>query len=247
MTMSFTARLIVAVTAYALGACESGSKPKKLEVAPLKCDIDIDHPGPLRRGGLARIEIQGAGVALKAQKVPAWCGPLFNEDVRDLHVKAGDGLLFETCLPQGIVQVSAYDKPGSGKQDLHSARQAAGVELLFNQNGGPSFSSRGQASDSIVLSADLWKANAKLALIDVATGAKVDATVEFDCTGRETGAPLERAVANIADAGAAAAVPGAGSNRTRAPAPMDGQGAFEQASSAAKSKAALRTGPTKTP
>jgi hypothetical protein len=202
MTMRLAISLLMSAGALNLGACDdAGSKvANKKHVPPLKCSIDTSNPGPLRRGGVANVEISGRGVSIKATKVNAWCGPLFNYDVAALNVKAGEGLLFETCLPDGIIQLSAYARPKGGEQSLHSTDQAAGVELLFNENGGPTYSSHGKWGDNIVLSPDLWKADAKVVLYDVATGAKLDAVVRFDCSGFKTGV-RKPPVATRTDAG----------------------------------------------
>ncbi len=195
---------LLVCAAFVLAGCDTKRKSApKIAVAPLKCTIDPNNPGPLRRGGRANIEIEGHGVEIKASKVNAWCGPLFNTDVPALNIKAGQGLLFEACLPDGMVQVSAFDRPKPGTQDLHSADQALGVEVLFNQNGGPSYSSRGAEDDRVVLSNNLWKASAEVELRDIATGAKIEAKLSFDCNGFKTGAPL--APRTLQDAGVAAA------------------------------------------
>lgn len=190
MTRSVPACLLLSVAACCLFACESkpAPKPKKIDVPPLKCSIDPKNPGPLRRGGIARVKLDGHGVAIDVDKANAWCGPLFNTDVPALNIKAGEGVLFETCLPDGMLQLSAYDRPKGGKQEMHSAGRPGGVELLFNQNGGPSYSSHGEGDDSIVFSPDLWQAEARVLLRDVGTNAKLVATVTFDCRGYKTGA-----------------------------------------------------------
>lgn len=194
MTSYSAVYLCASLGALALASCESRQAekepaPKKIEIAPLRCDIDINRPGPLRRGGHASIKLEGNGVSISVEKTNAWCGPLFNTDVPALDVKAGQGVLFETCLPEGTLQLSGYQRPESGKQELHSGNQTAGIELLFNENGGPSYSSRGEADDSIVFSADLWQAEARVLLRDVRTNARLVATVAFDCRGQKTGAP----------------------------------------------------------
>lgn len=186
---------VLCVGAWALCACNpskpeqatsTGSpapapKPLKLPVAKAAiCKLNPLQPGPLRRGGIAHVRLSGDGVELNLRDVPALCGPLFNTDVTALGVHAGDGVLFETCIPEGIVQISSWTRT-PGKQSVHGNADAGGTEVLFNRNEGATYTTRGEASDSLVLSDDLWKAEATLALYSVASNNALRAQITFDC------------------------------------------------------------------
>jgi hypothetical protein len=145
-----------------------------------KCNLNTKNPGPMVRGGHADVHIEGPHVSIEAKHVPALCGPVYNYDVPKLNAKAGDGLMLETCLPEGTVQLLSYTRI-PGKQPLHSATDQGGTEVTFNKNQGATYSSRGLPSDNIVLSADMWRADVDVELQDVMGNDKLRAKMTFAC------------------------------------------------------------------
>ncbi len=154
--------------------------PPKLTAGSAVCAIDVLHPGLMRRGGKARVQLSGDGLSIDEKDLPALCGPMYNEDVRVLEAKAGDGLLFETCLPAGTLQISAWSR-SSGNQVGHGPKEAGGTEVLFNLNKGASYSSQADATDSIVFTDDYWKATADVALHSVSGKGAMRAKITFEC------------------------------------------------------------------
>ncbi len=135
----------------------------------------------MRRGGVASVRIEGAGIDLDAKDAPAICGALYNADVKALNVKAGEGLLFETCLPEGTLQINADDrKPGA--QALRSPRSPRGASVLFNQTAGLRFVMPSARENRIVVSPDLFKAEAQVTLRNVVGAEQVKVTLTIDCT-----------------------------------------------------------------
>lgn len=176
----------------ALGSCETRTTatapaPKPAPSTPpppppgsAVCNIDVMKPGRLRRGGTANVQLTGKGIGIDAHNVPALCGPLFDIDVPALNVQAGDGLFFETCLPEGTLQIMAANRV-AGRQSVHGVAQSAGTEVAFNQNKAGTYTTRSEPSDSIVFSDDLWKADVEVTLHSVAENAPLRAKVSFDC------------------------------------------------------------------
>lgn len=163
-------------TPVAIGAAAPAQPPI---AAP--CELNAEQPGPLRRAGRARVKLSGAGLTVDAE-VPAICGPLFNRDVEALAVKAGEGLLYETCLPEGAVQLISRQR-NAGTQQLHGgATQPAAMDVSFNRTAGATYSSRGLATDRVTLSEDFWKADAELVLRDVEEKGELRASLAFDCS-----------------------------------------------------------------
>jgi hypothetical protein len=155
--------------------------PAKIPIGEGSCKLDTVRAGPLRRVGRAQVELSGDGTAIHATDVKALCGPMFNTDVPALGITAGQGLLFEVCLPEGNVQLSAEQR-APGKHSLRPGAESGGVELIFNRNGGASYSTRAAGNDSVTFSEDLWKAEAQVVLTDVAERGSLQAKVRFDCT-----------------------------------------------------------------
>ncbi len=154
--------------------------PPKLTAGSAVCKLNPVRPGPLRRGGKARVKLVGAGIDFDLTDLPALCGPLFNRDVSAIDVHAGDGTLFETCAPQGTLQISSWGRT-VGQQVPHGPKQGAGTEVLFNLNKGTTYSSRGDVTDRIVFSDDLWHADATVSLYSVNGPGQLRAEVSFDC------------------------------------------------------------------
>jgi hypothetical protein len=185
MTKSLRTALLIGVGSLSCLACEpdkDGKPPPVISMGPgaAKCNLNTKNPGPLVRGGTARVKVDGPSISIDAKNVPALCGPIYNMDVPKLNAKAGDGLLLETCLPEGTIQVTSYTRT-PGKQPLHGNSEQAGTEVLFNRNEATSYSSRGIPSDSVVLSPDMWKAEIKVELQDVMGSEKLEAEITFDC------------------------------------------------------------------
>ena len=85
-----------------------------------KCDLKPEFAGPLRRAGKASVELAGTGGQLVLKDVPALCGPMYDRDSQVLQVRAGEGLLFEVCVDDGLVQVSSFVREAGARQ-LRSA------------------------------------------------------------------------------------------------------------------------------
>jgi len=154
--------------------------PPKLKPGSAVCAIDPLQPGFMRRSGKAQVQLIGDGLNIDLHDVVALCGPMFNRDIRVLEVKAGDGLLFETCLPQGTLQIASWSR-AAGKQVGHGPTEVGGTEVLFNLNKGASYSSQADATDSIVFSDDFWKASAEVALHSVGGKGALRAKIAFEC------------------------------------------------------------------
>lgn len=145
------------------------------------CTLDVTEPGPMRRAGRVRVNLAGGDVTIDTE-VPALCGPLFNRDVAALGIKAGDGLLFEACVPEGYLQLTSRER-AAGVQRLHHGEVQAGtMDVSFNRVGGTTYSSRGLATDRVTLSDDFWKAEAELVLRDVDEAGELRARIGFDCS-----------------------------------------------------------------
>lgn len=158
---------------------------------PIKCDLDPKQPGPMMRGGRARVQITGPGVAIDQSGVPAICGPLYNVNASSLGVKAGDGLLFRTCLPEGLVELSS-DARVAGKQPVHAGRVPRGTDVIFAKHLGSSFSTAGVVSDEIVIADGLARAEANVELREIEGEGMLRAKVVYDCSVDE-GAAAEPA------------------------------------------------------
>jgi hypothetical protein len=193
------------LTAFALG-CTIEPKSDKPSASPggakaaepvtpappvvVPCVLETTQPGPMRRSGRARIKLAGSALAVDTD-VPALCGPLFNRDVDALAVKAGEGLLYEACVPEGYVQLTSRSRT-RGAQLLHKGGSEAGaMDVSFNRVGGATYSSHGQPGDRVTLSDDFWKAEAELVLRDVDESGELRASIAFDCSA----APAEPATA----------------------------------------------------
>jgi hypothetical protein len=107
---------------------------------------------------------------------------MFNIDAPKMGIKAGDGFLFETCLPEGSVQVSSLERREGGQQALHGSGEPDSVEVLFNFAGNGVYSSHGHAQDRLAYSDDLWKLDATVRLHETATDAVLEARIAFDCS-----------------------------------------------------------------
>ena len=146
------------------------------------CGPDFTVPGVMQRAGRARVTLKGPGVSIDVVGAPAICGPLYNTDVTTLGVHAGDGLQFEACVPQGILQISSESRE-PGAQPVHTGHQPSGAETIFELRGGTTYSAQGAPSDRIVFGPDLWKAEAALVLHQVDGDGTLEATVSIDCAG----------------------------------------------------------------
>ena len=177
--MAFTVALAWAACS-APGKTEKG-KDEARDPIVMPCEIDARDPGPMRKGGLAKVKIQGKGLALDTRDVPAICGPMFNVDAPKLGIVAGTGLFFETCVPHGSIQLSSFERV-PGEQVLHTAQEGGGAEVSFNRVADSTYSSRGVQGDSIWFSPDFMRAKAKVKLHDVRSEQTFDAEIELDCT-----------------------------------------------------------------
>ena len=147
----------------------------------MQCTIDPKNPGVMQRGGRARVRIEGSGVSIDASNVPALCGPLYNRSVTTLGVHAGDGLLFQTCLADGFIELSS-DARTVGAQAVHNGRVERGTDVIFAKHLGSSYSTAGGSQDRIEVSADFSKAEASVELHGIEGEGVLRATITYDCT-----------------------------------------------------------------
>jgi hypothetical protein len=177
------ALVLVACGGAVLVGCKTQPKAQKSEKAlgpgSARCAIDPARPGPLRRGGRAQVQLRGGALAIDLKDVPALCGPMFNTDVSVLDIVAGQGLQYETCLPNGTLQITAWERK-AGPQELHKG--TGGAEVLFNMNRGATYTSQGAPEDSVVVSDDFWRVEAKVTLKEVVGTHTVKGNIVFDCT-----------------------------------------------------------------
>jgi hypothetical protein len=156
----------------------------KLDLPPLRpperCNLEVELAGPLRRAGLAQVALEGSGGKILGKDAPALCGPMFNKDSPQMGIVAGTGVLFEACLPQGLLQVSSFERT-AGEQPLRSLTQAAGAEVAFNMFEGGTFSSRGMAGDRVAFGADFWSAEVAVTLKNERDTEELQGTVRFAC------------------------------------------------------------------
>lgn len=149
--------------------------------AAAPCGRDFTEPALMQRAGRAHIELKGAGLSIDVVDAPAICGPLYNADVNALGVHAGDGLQFEACVPDGILQIASEGR-SAGAQRVHTGQQPSGAEITFEARTGETYSAHGAATDSLVFGADLWQATSTLVLHAVDGDGEVTANVTIDCT-----------------------------------------------------------------
>jgi hypothetical protein len=155
--------------------------PKAAPPPPVPCVLDVSTPGPMRRAGRAHVRLAGQGLAVDTE-VAGLCGPLFNRDVDALGVKAGEGLLFEACVPEGYVQLTSRERAAGAQHMHHGALQTGTMDVSFNRVGGATYSSHGLPNDRVTLSADFWKAEAELVLRDLDVSSELKASIRFDCS-----------------------------------------------------------------
>jgi hypothetical protein len=155
--------------------------PPPTPTGPIVCTLDPKDPGPMMRGGRAHVKIYGKGTAIDVRDVPAICGPLYNVNASSLGVVAGDGLLFRTCLPEGLIELSA-DARVAGKQVVHTGLVKRGTDMIFAKHLGSSYSTAGAAGDEIVVSPDFWKVEARVELREIEGDGVLRASVTYDCS-----------------------------------------------------------------
>jgi hypothetical protein len=106
---------------------------------------------PHRKAGIAEVKVTGTRVV--QGRFPAICGAYFVLDAGAMG-KAGDGMVFETCLPGiGKLQVSG----GAGKR---KAGPVADFGLIVNTDTSSLMGSAGGAN-KVVLGPDLFSATVK--------------------------------------------------------------------------------------
>lgn len=138
---------------------------------------------PHRHAGKARIRIEGAGLSAEGEAQPAVCGAYWalDQDVLGKPVKAGEGMLFETCLPEGLFQVSSDDE-AVGKRNLATREPEARARALFNPKAGGSFAfMRPAKNDEIVIDEGRRSAHGRLTLSNFAGGGDLRVEFTFDC------------------------------------------------------------------
>lgn len=160
-------------------AAEQKPLPPLGEAQP--CALEPERAGPLRRAGTADIELSGSGGTLSVKGARALCGPMYDRDSDVLQVKAGDGLLFEVCVPEGLVSVSSF-KRATGKQPIRDLDQPDGAEASFQRFKGATFSSRGgDPTDNITFGDDFWSATAKVHMKSESDQEEMSGTIRFAC------------------------------------------------------------------
>jgi hypothetical protein len=118
--------------------------------AAAECALSGALP-PHRKAGTAEVKVTGSRTAQGS--FPAICGAYFVLDAGAMG-KAGDGMVFETCLPGiGKLQVSG----GTGRR---KAGPVADFGLIVNTDTSSLMGSAGGAN-KVVLGADLFSATVK--------------------------------------------------------------------------------------
>jgi hypothetical protein len=163
-------------------AADAGAGTYKAPVAQAtKCKLEPELAGPLRRAGTADIELSGSGGELRVKGAPALCGPMYDRDSDVLQVKAGEGLLFEVCLSEGLVSITSL-KRVAGPQPIRSLEHPDGAEASFQRFKGATFSTRGDVpDDAITFGADFWSATAKVHLKSESDLEELGGTISFAC------------------------------------------------------------------
>jgi hypothetical protein len=131
---------------------------------------------PLRRGGTAAVKVSGSKVAQGSY--PAACGAYFVSDVPKV-AKAGDGLVFQTCIP------------GLGMLQVNGTRRKAGLSddagLVLNADGA-SYLGSADKENRVTVGADLFSATVTATLRPVrrpkrgAPPDEIHVEARFDCS-----------------------------------------------------------------
>ena len=167
--------------AAASGASKPAATPETAPPVSVPCVLDVAQPGPMRRSGRVKVKRAGPGLSVDTE-VPALCGPLFNRDVDALRVKAGEGLLFEACVPEGYLQLTSRERAAGAQHLHHGEEQAGSMDVSFNRVGGATYSARALPTDRITLSDDFWKADVEATLRDVMEAGELRASLAFVCS-----------------------------------------------------------------
>ena len=137
---------------------------------------------PHRAGGKAQVKLSGS-VTAEGKEQPAVCGAYWVKDQKVMRkeVKAGQGTLFETCLPEGLIQIYSDDE-GVGVRNLKAKDLNARTNALFNPKAGGSYLlMRGGKDDKLVIDDDRRGAKGVITLSNLAGGGEVRVEFEFDC------------------------------------------------------------------
>lgn len=117
-------------------------------LAAAECVLSGALP-PYRRTGTAEVQVSGTRAA--KGRFPAVCGAYFVQDAPPMG-KAGDGMVFETCIP------------GVGKLQVNGPKRKAGrapeAGLVVNTDSS-SLVGSGDGSNQVVVGADLFSATVK--------------------------------------------------------------------------------------
>jgi hypothetical protein len=162
------------------GASEAEAKKAAPATAQVNCRLNSVASPPLRRSGTAHVRIQGDGLNVDVPNAPAVCGAYFLQDAQMLgrKIKAGEGIVFETCVPEGLLQVSAEQRT-PGKQKLGGP----GTTVLFNRQGGGSYMLRMSpgGGDTVSFGKELFSAKTQVTLKKMMAPETVKVDVTFTC------------------------------------------------------------------
>lgn len=137
------------------------------------CTLTSAADGRLRKKGTAAITISGA--ISGRGTYPAVCGAYFLQD--SSLGRAGDGLVFETCVP------------GAGLLQLNSSKRIAGtrgeVGLVFNADGGKgSFTAMStDAGNTVDVGASFFSAKVRASLKKLFKPDRIRIEAVFKCGG----------------------------------------------------------------
>lgn len=147
------------------------------------CAIDMQQLGPMREPGRAKVRLASKDEIIEAHNAPAVCGPFYNVDAPALNITAGEGFLFETCLPEGLIQITSLARK-AGRQNQDDAPDAPVTDLIFNRNQGATFAMRRSANDRIVVSDDFRKVEAEVEVRDETDTIALQGTITIDCNAK---------------------------------------------------------------
>lgn len=139
----------------------------------LACQLTSGADGRLRKKGTATITLSGAISAHGTY--PAVCGAYFLQD--SSLGRAGDGLVFETCVP------------GAGLLQLNSSKRIAGtrgeVGMIFNADGGKgSFTATSTTPGNRVdVAASFFATSVRATLKKLFKQDRITVNARFNCAG----------------------------------------------------------------
>ena len=147
------------------------------------CRLNSAAAPPHRSAGKAQIKLSGAGLDVEAKDAPASCGAYWvqNQKLGPLEYKAGDGMVFETCVGEGLLQISNDEQKTTGKIDL--AKGGRPVLITFNKAGGEAYgwSPASDKSGSVEIAPDLRSATGNFTVRNLSGAQAIKIDVNFNC------------------------------------------------------------------